>query len=873
MKILFVYTHINVDHTLAYPYGLASIMAYVKEQGHEIELSYLTNLDEDRARCIAQAKRFQPDIVAYSSVTSQFSQVQAIAWELRTILDVPHICGGVHVSLTQDDFLKKSPFDIICIGEGEKPMSELLACMEHNEDYSNIFNLWVRQPDGEVVRNEQRPFLSDLDALPFPDRLTFDYQRIIDADYNSARFLFSRGCPFKCTYCSNDSLSKLGSGKYFRLRSVENALDELDAVLTHYQVKNVLFDDDILPLDKEWFHQFIGEYSRWIGMPFACNVRPGICGAEEFAMMKNAGCFVVGMGVESGDDEYRNNVLKRSFSREKLVTSIKEAREVGLNVKSYNLIRLPGETPRMFLETMRVNALAETSWRSLNTFYPYRNTVLGDFAYSQGLVLDDTESVRERRESILDDREFPNGIFNYLSDRFSPVVDFMIEQRQWNELDYESEKDDLKEYVRLAREVREKRNRTLDIMTDSVLENVPVGSEVVVFGDEILVSDVVSLCEKLNATVLETITDVPEEEEALASVLRNDGAIVLLAELEEGAFARLCSEKGIEAMDVLRLLRPTPVRKGDVNPDITAVICRTDEETFEDCLASIKAQTMGVAHIEVVDNVAPMHRAFNEMLDRTKTKYYLHVDADMILASNCVETLYGVMQENEDCFLTRAYLKDDLIGKIPFVKLFDRELIGDIRYSDRIGCDRGFEGQLIEKGYKAVIVDRILGRHISGRSPRSVFLKYKRSMEKCRSLNDPIELFTVPFFEHAVKVRPAMALYALAGFFSGMHSDEDEFRGERGRELDDKWLNAAKACLDHTRTGKDLLAEQARYFRRAGMHNIAVTSFSIALEAGVVPVEEASEYLSDLERVEPQLAERLSHCIQQRHSEGENPCS
>jgi radical SAM superfamily enzyme YgiQ (UPF0313 family) len=870
MKILFVYTHINVDHTLAYPYGLASIMAYARRLGHDIELAYLTDLDAGRAAAVEQAKRFRPDMVAYSSVSSQFSYVQAVARALRAVCDAPHVCGGVHVSLCQDEFLGDAPFDAIVIGEGEEPMAELLACMEKGEAHTGIRNMWVKLPDGTVVRNGQRPFMRDLDALPFPERIGFDYQRIIDADYESARFLFSRGCPFKCTYCSNDSLSRLGSGKYFRLRSVENALAELDAVLTHYQVKNVLFDDDILPLDKEWFHEFIGEYSRWIGMPFACNVRPAICGAEEFAMMKKAGCFVVGMGVESGDDTYRNTVLKRSFTREKLVSSIHEAREAGLNVKSYNLIRLPGETPRMFLETMRVNALAETSWRSLNTFYPYKNTVLGDYAYSEGLVLGEQENVRERRESILDDGDFPNAIFDHLSSRFSPTVDLMIQQKSWNEIDRENERDDLAEYVEQARALKDKRNRAHDLMTDAVLEAVPVGGKVVILGDDVLVDDAADLCAKLKAEVLATATELPADGSAPACVAENPGAVVLVAELAgQGGFGAALAGQGIGFTDVLRTLRNAPAGPGEVNPDVTAVICRTDEETFEDCLASLKRQTMRPGRIEVVDNVTPMHRAFNRMLERATTRYYLHVDADMVLAPDCVETLYDAMRKNEDCFLARAYLKDDLLGRIPFVKLFDRERVGDARYRDTIGCDRDFEGRIMGQGYAAVIVERVLGRHISGRSARAVFLKYKRSMEKCRGLNDPVEVYTKPFFENAVKRRPAMALYALAGFFSGMHSAGNEFRGERDGERADKWLEAARACLDHTRTGKSLFAEQAHYFRGIGMHHMAVAAYAAALEAGAVTVEDVRSYLAQLDAETPELAPRLTEALANHPAEAE----
>ena len=152
----------------------------------------------------------------------------------------------------------------ICIGEGEFPILDLVTALENKSDYLNIANFWFRS-GAEIVKNPVRPLINNLDDLPFPDRELFDYQQIVNDNYDDgAEFMVGRGCPFLCSFCINKSLQDLyrGKGPFVRYRTVDHVVAEIrQVVATYSNIAKITFQDDILALNKKWLAEFSEKYA------------------------------------------------------------------------------------------------------------------------------------------------------------------------------------------------------------------------------------------------------------------------------------------------------------------------------------------------------------------------------------------------------------------------------------------------------------------------------------------------------------------------------------------------------------------------------------------------------------------------------------
>ena len=227
MKILFVYTDINTMGLGArsYHFGIGILSAVLKQQGHKTNLFYTQN-ESKLFQLSSKIQTFQPEIIGFTSDTTQFPYIKKIISKLKP-LQIFTILGGCHASLSPDSLAEIDGLNAICIGEGENTLCELVQALEHNQDIQHIRGLWYKTEKGEIIKNATRPFISNLDLLPFSDYELFDYQKIIDSDYGRLSFMLSRGCPFGCTYCSSPMMGKIQEGTYVRFMSVDRAIDEL----------------------------------------------------------------------------------------------------------------------------------------------------------------------------------------------------------------------------------------------------------------------------------------------------------------------------------------------------------------------------------------------------------------------------------------------------------------------------------------------------------------------------------------------------------------------------------------------------------------------------------------------------------------------
>ncbi len=411
MKILFVYTNINGQHADSFADGISMIMSVTKKAGYDIKQVQIFEKSEydDFKEAV---KSYKPDIIGFTAVSSQFSFVGELSEIAKKINSkIVTVCGGIHPTLYPECVKEAKDLDVIFRGDSEVPFLNFIKSIENNESWKENESIAFLRKDGTVKRNKlgKLPTPEDLDKMPFPDRETFDYSKILQK-VGIASFHFTRGCPFVCTYCSNIGIAKVyGQSRYnIRQASPEHSIREIeDVVLKNPEVGRryiIYLTDDIFGLNKKWRREFLALYRERIKIPFICLLRCDVVNEDFMQDLARSYCMKIQFGVESGDDYVRNEIMKRSMEKGTIIEAFKLAKKYNVKTNAINIIGVPGETKEMLLNTVKLNREINPTTSHVNIFYPYKGTPLGDMSFEKGLVNIEkyNDFSNERRESVMD---------------------------------------------------------------------------------------------------------------------------------------------------------------------------------------------------------------------------------------------------------------------------------------------------------------------------------------------------------------------------------------------------------------------------------------------------------------------------------------
>jgi radical SAM superfamily enzyme YgiQ (UPF0313 family) len=420
MKILFVYsaqkTVLQKKPLLGQEgiyHGISSIAGVLKKHGHECQLVVLDRRykKQNVSLLFGRIQLFQPHIVSFTAVYSEFDFICDVARKIRGLFPSLFLyAGGVHITLNPDEKYL-SVFDAICVGEGEYPTLELVQRMEANEPLTGIANLWMNTPDG-IIKNPTRPFVADLDELPFSEREM--WQEWILEPNTRQTVLLGRGCPFDCTYCSNHKLRKISPGKYVRMRSPENIVSEIQQLNHQYpNIEEIYLEVETIAANLVWLKSFceqLYEFGKTTGfkIKFGTNLRifPALDIEFVFEQFKKANIVSVTIGLESGSYRIRKEILHRDYSDEIILQTARIARKHGIDLSLFNMIGLPTETPEDFAKTLQMNQMIQPSFHATSIFFPYPGTELYRMCEQMHLLPAKMNTDDERQIAVLDLPEF-----------------------------------------------------------------------------------------------------------------------------------------------------------------------------------------------------------------------------------------------------------------------------------------------------------------------------------------------------------------------------------------------------------------------------------------------------------------------------------
>ncbi len=425
----------NVTLVSPYPdvhaFGPRTLSACLKRAGHSVQLVFLPHPFAERyseqtlTELAALAKG--TDLLGISLMTNFFENAVQLTQALQGRIGVPVLWGGIHPTVRPAECMEHA--DMVCVGEGEETVVELAARMERGQSIRNIQGLWLRDKQ-DIVCNPPRLLISDLDSIPFPDYevethfiLSEGHLRPMDmpllAHYTRGIYmtLATRGCPFGCAYCCNNTLNSMFPGhKTVRKRSVDNVIKELAQVKARLPfVQRIQLDDDafFLYTDGE-IQEFAQRYKESVGLPLAVTgATPSTLSESKLSSLVDAGLIFIRLGIQTASER-----TKRLYGRHMPNKEVEEAVRVihqfqdRIPLPAYEVIvDNPWETDQDLVDTLMFMANLPPPYYlfvySL-TFFP--ETDLYRRAKEEGIITDDLRDVY-RKAMYLPRRTYLNRLF------------------------------------------------------------------------------------------------------------------------------------------------------------------------------------------------------------------------------------------------------------------------------------------------------------------------------------------------------------------------------------------------------------------------------------------------------------------------------
>ena len=392
MKILLVSPEARVWNSRTHIHnGLGYLAGALLAAGYETDI--YDGAVEDEA-LDARLTREKFDVVGISSPTPLINEAWQYAQTAKQHNAVT-ILGGPHLTLMPDESMQKAQVDFVVRGEAERTIVEFVQALERgatDADWKKILGLSWKDAQGKVRHNLDRPLEADLDSIPMPAYHLFKIDRYtnlqpltdgLDPHARSYTIVTSRGCPYKCTYCS-----KPITGDTWRARSVENVIREWSMLVNDLHATEIGVTDDIWNLNlkraKELCQALIDNGLNKVPWVTVHGMKVNHTDAELFELMKRAGCKRVGFGVESGDEYILKSVVKKSQTFDQVRSAFKNAKAAGLQTMGFFIYGMPGETAETMDKTTQLALELDPDLAHFMIASPYPGTVLWDTVQRDG---------------------------------------------------------------------------------------------------------------------------------------------------------------------------------------------------------------------------------------------------------------------------------------------------------------------------------------------------------------------------------------------------------------------------------------------------------------------------------------------------------
>ncbi len=380
----------GVNESLA----MTDASALLRAGGHRTRLL----LTDETPRPGRALRRLDPDLVVIPCpVAGEAVALDAALLVKRWTPGAVVVMGGTHATF-HPELAALDCVDAVVVGEAEGALRELADRLAAGRSWEDVRNLAVHV-DGELVENPLRPLVEDLDTLPLPDReLYFRYKFAARLPWK--KFATGRGCIHRCAYCWNTTLQDKyeGLGRFVRRKSPQRAVEELLVVRRRWPMRRVHFSDDLFTVHPKWLDEFASLYGMEVGAPFTCNTSTPLITERTADALKRAGCKGVAIGIETGNEELRSQILGKTVPDSEIERAAALIKERRMELYTFNMVASPGEGVDDVLSTIALNKRIGADRVRVNIAVPLADTAFAETAFSLGFLEEEPPHVEDYRD-------------------------------------------------------------------------------------------------------------------------------------------------------------------------------------------------------------------------------------------------------------------------------------------------------------------------------------------------------------------------------------------------------------------------------------------------------------------------------------------
>jgi len=370
------------------PLALLCLAAVLREHGHKIKL-FDHNVEE---KGLKDCLKFEPEMIGVTSFTGpMILDALRLSEIFRRRLEVPIVWGGVHASLLPAQTVSDPRVDMGIIGEGEETIVELADCIEKQGDLEQIKGLvWKKATNdsAKIIENAPRPFIRDLDALPFPAWDLIDEKKYLATSLGiekSSMALFSiqssRGCPFQCGFCYNNMFNQ----RTWRFKSADRVIEEIQFLKDKFHMKAINFRDDNFIVNKKRAEAICkGLYRNKLNVKFAIDCRVDLLTLQLARYLKLGGCNQIFFGVESGSPRILR-FINKGISLTQAVNAIKICKKVKIQSSTSFVMGFPTETMDDLKLTQNFIKILNPDDLLIKIFVPFPGSALYNYSVENHL--------------------------------------------------------------------------------------------------------------------------------------------------------------------------------------------------------------------------------------------------------------------------------------------------------------------------------------------------------------------------------------------------------------------------------------------------------------------------------------------------------
>ncbi|MBN2437581.1 MAG: cobalamin-dependent protein [Deltaproteobacteria bacterium] len=371
-------------------FALACLAAVALQEGMDVRIVDAAAENLSVRQTVEQLEDFRPDVAGISSTTAGIAASGALARSLKKFdQGIITIIGGCHVTaLPEETLAEYRHFDVAVLGEGEETFSEILKAASANGNIPENLPGTARRINGRIVVNERHPLIDNLDRLPLPAwRLLQGFPEAFHPSparmnrYPCASVVLSRGCPNRCAFCDRSVF-----GHRVRSYSPAYALNMFKDLARQFGVREILIEDDTFIILHSWIREFCERLiAENIDVTWSCVGRADRVTLDILKLMKQAGCWHISYGIESGDQRILD-AMNKNEDIAQIESAVRWSRDAGLKTKGFFMVGFPGETPESLKLTKDLALKLPLNDITVMQLTPFPGTALYQHADEYGVL-------------------------------------------------------------------------------------------------------------------------------------------------------------------------------------------------------------------------------------------------------------------------------------------------------------------------------------------------------------------------------------------------------------------------------------------------------------------------------------------------------